>query len=228
MNNLLQKTDFADVGTIIDSPITVEPTSPRNETQYLKYEDVIYPASDIEQQMSFSDTETIIYNNNDLDLSDTETVDYTSDIEFLQKRPLHPRERLRQNHNEIKFFKNVPQYLRDRLACKIKNRSNIQDVFNEYVNDDIKFIKKATQHPRDLLACKTKDSEQVEFIKKVPQHPRKRLRSKTKDKVDIFKIVPQHPRERLKRKTRNRSNIKNVFNEYEDARIAKENEIEFI
>ena len=185
----------------------------------MKYEDVIYPASDIEQQINLSDTEKIIYNNNDVDLSDTETVDYTSDIEFLQKRPLHPRKRLRQNHNEIKFLKKVPQYLHDRLACKIKNRSNIQDVFNEYVNDDFEFIKKVTQDPRDIL---------VRNIKKFPQHPRNRLRSKTKDKVDILKIVPQHPRERLKRKTRNRSNIKNIFNEYEDARIAKQNEIEFI
>ena len=61
----------------------------------MKYEDVIFPASDIEQQMRLSDTERIVYNNNDVDLSDSETVYYTSDIEFFKKGPLHPRDRLR-------------------------------------------------------------------------------------------------------------------------------------
>ena len=95
MNNLLQKANFADVETIIDLAIKVEPTSRRNESPDLKYEDVIFPAFDTKQQINLSDTETIVYNNNDVDLSDTETVGYTSDIEFLQKRPLHPRYRLK-------------------------------------------------------------------------------------------------------------------------------------
>ena len=40
--------------------------------------------------------ETIVFNNNNAaDFSDAETADYTSDIEFLQKRPSHPRDKLK-------------------------------------------------------------------------------------------------------------------------------------
>ena len=49
LNSLLQKSNFADVGT----------TSPRNESRDLKYEDVFFPASDIEQQMNLSDGEKL-------------------------------------------------------------------------------------------------------------------------------------------------------------------------
>ena len=148
MNNLLQKANFADVGTIIDSPIKVEPTSSRNESPDLKYENVTFPAYDIEQQMNLSDKETVVYNNNDVNLSDTETVDYTSDIEFLQTRPLHARDRLRQkqkkNYSKIGFFKKV------RLARKIKNISTIPHVFNKYEDN--------------MLASKSKNNDELEFI----------------------------------------------------------------
>ena len=85
MNNLLQKTNFAEAGTIIDSPIKVKPTSPRNESPDLKYEDVTSPASDTKQQLNLSDTEAIVYNKNDVDYTLTQQLTILMILNFYKK-----------------------------------------------------------------------------------------------------------------------------------------------
>ena len=69
-------------------------------------------------------------------MSNTETVDYTSDIEITEKRPLHPREYLKrkfkQKSDKIKFLKKSPQQSRNRLKRKIKSRKkHTKCIFNK-------------------------------------------------------------------------------------------------
>ena len=77
--------------------------------------------------VELSDAETTDFINNIADhLSDVEIIDYNPDVEFVQQRPSHSRDRLRhrqkQKQNEVKFLKKVPQHPRDMLKTKTKKK----------------------------------------------------------------------------------------------------------
>ena len=63
------------------------------------------------------------------DLSDTDTIDFTSDIEFVKKVPQHPRDRLRCKikRKKIKKEKNKNK--------KYKQKTNIQKTIKNVFDD---------------------------------------------------------------------------------------------
>ena len=154
---------------------------------------LFFPVFDAEpSDVHLSDAEIVAYNNsNTADLSDLETIDYMFDIEFLQERPSHPRDRLKRGQKqkdvEIKLLRKVPQHLRYRLKRKTKNRKSIQNVFDKFEDErlsqkaksgEVEFVKKVPQHLRDRLARRTKNRDEAKFVKRVPQHPCHRFKKK--------------------------------------------------
>ena len=125
LEDLLQKTDFAEVRIII--PNDIEPVREKSASPDLRYEDVIFPASDVgPSDVELSDAETMKFVNSNADsLSDIETTDNKPDVEFLQQRSSHLSDRLRcmqkQKQNKVKFFKKVPQRRRNRIKRKTRN-----------------------------------------------------------------------------------------------------------
>ena len=65
----------------------------------LRYKDVIFSDSDVESKVD--------------QMSDDDTIDYTSDIEITGKQSLHPREwlkwKFKQKNLDIKFLIKTPQ-----------------------------------------------------------------------------------------------------------------------
>ena len=94
----IREIEIREVRTIINvTENNVPQTSQRGPSLNLRYEDVIFPDSDTKTKVD--------------QMSDAETVDYISDIEITDKRPLHPRELLKrifkQKNGSIKFLKNL-------------------------------------------------------------------------------------------------------------------------
>ena len=95
LQDLIQRTNFPEVGTIINVPENnVAQTTQRDPSPNLRYEDVIFPDSDTESEVD--------------QMSDAETIGYMSDIDITDERPLHSREWLKrkckQKNNDIKFL----------------------------------------------------------------------------------------------------------------------------
>ena len=95
LQDLIQRTNFPEVGTIIKVPENnVAQTTQRDPSPNLRYEDVIFPDSDTESEVD--------------QMSDAETIGYMSDIDITDKQPLHSREWLKrkckQKNNDIKFL----------------------------------------------------------------------------------------------------------------------------
>ena len=160
---------------------------------------LFFPVFDSEpSDVHLSDAEIVAYNNNNMLIYliwKQLTLCFMFDIEFLQERPSHPRDRLKRGQKqkdvEIKLLRKVPQHPRYRLKRKTKNRKSIQNVFDKFEDErlsqkaksgEAEFVKKVPQHLRDRLARRTKNRDEAKFVKRVPQHPCDRFKKNYEEK----------------------------------------------